>query len=281
MTIDVGAVSTGPQPPTALYAASIAGNTVTLQWTPPSSGPAPTGYVLEGGVNPGEVLASIATGSTAPIVTIVAPTGSFYVRMLTQTASGRSPASNEIRIHVNVPVPPSAPTNLLGLVNGNTIALAWKNTFAGGPPANLVLDVTGSLATSIPLGATEDFQFAGVPNGTYTLSVRATNVAGTSPPSNSVTLTFPGACSGAPLTPTNFLTNKVGSTIFVSWDLPASGPAPTDYVLVVTGSFNGAIPTPGRALSGTVGPGTYNISVYAANSCGNGPATAVQSVTIP
>ena len=149
VTINVGTAPGGAQPPTNLYAASIAGNTVTLQWTPPSSGPAPTGYVLEGGVNPGEVLASIATGSTAPIVTIVAPTGSFYVRMLTQTASGRSPASNEIRIHVNVPVPPSAPTNLLGLVNGNTIALAWKNTFAGGSPANLVLDVTGSLATSI------------------------------------------------------------------------------------------------------------------------------------
>ncbi len=281
VTIAVGTVSTGPQPPTALYAASIARNTVKLQWTPPSSGPAPTGYVLEGGVNPGEVLASIATESTAPIVTIVAPTGSFYVRMLTQTASGRSPASNEIRIHVNVPVPPSAPTNLLGLVNGNTIALAWKNTFAGGSPANLVLDVTGSLATSIQLGATEEFQFPGVPNGTYTLSVRATNVAGTSPPSSSVTLTFPGACSGAPLTPTNFLTNKVGSTIFVSWDVPASGPAPTDYVLLVSGSYNGAIPTSGRALSGTVGPGTYNISVYAANSCGNGPATAVQSVTMP
>jgi hypothetical protein len=120
-----------------------------------------------------------------------------------------------------------------------------------------------------------------VPGGTYTLSVRATNVAGSSPPSNSVTLTFPGACSGVPLTPANFLTNKVGSTIFVSWDLPASGPAPTGYVLVVTGAFNGAIPTAGRGLSGTVGPGTYNISVYAANSCGNGPATAVQTVTIP
>jgi hypothetical protein len=144
-----------------------------------------------------------------------------------------------------------------------------------------VLDVTGSLATSIPLGASEGFQFAGVPAGTYTLSVRATNAAGSSPPSNSVTLSFPGACSGAPLAPTNFLTNKVGSMIFVSWDLPASGPAPTDYVLVVTGAFNGEIPTLARALSGMVGPGIYNISVYARNSCGNGPATAVQTVTIP
>ena len=254
---------------------------MTFNWTPPAGGPAPTGYLIEGGVGPGSVAASLPTGSTFPGFSVVAPNGSFHVRVHTLSGASRSAPSNEIVIHVNVPVPPSAPTNLLGMVNGDTIALAWKNTFAGGPPANLVLDVTGSLATSIPLGASEGFQFAPVPAGTYTLSVRATNAAGSSPPSNSVTLTFPGACSGAPLAPTNFLTNKVGSTIFVSWDLPTSGAAPTAYVLVVSGSFNGAIPTPARALSGTVGPGTYNISVFAANSCGNGPATAVQTVTIP
>ena len=107
----------GAQPPTNLYAASIVGNTLTLRWTPPASGPAPTGYVLEGGVNPGEVLASIPTGSTAAFYTIVAPTGSFYVRMKTLTASGASVASNEVRVHVNVPVAPSAPANLLGMVN--------------------------------------------------------------------------------------------------------------------------------------------------------------------
>ena len=46
----------GILPPTALYAASIVGNTVTLRWTPPAGGTTPTGYVLEGGVNPGEVM---------------------------------------------------------------------------------------------------------------------------------------------------------------------------------------------------------------------------------
>jgi bacillolysin len=273
--------TTGPLPPTNFVASSIVGNTVTFNWTPPAGGPAPTGYVVEGGVGSGSAAASLPTGSTFPGFTVVAPSGSFHVRVHTLSGASRSAPSNEIVIHVNVPVPPSAPSNLLGMVNGDTIALAWKNTFAGGPPANLVLDVTGSIATSIPLGPSEGFQFAPVPAGTYTLSVRATNAAGSSPPSDSVTLTFPGPCSGVPQAPTNFLTNKVGSTIFVSWDLPASGPSPTAYVLVVTGSFNGAIPTPARALSGTVGPGTYNISVYAGNSCGNGPATAVQTVTIP
>ena len=51
-------VVTGPQPPTELYAAKIKRNTVMLRFKPPTAGPAPTGYVLKGGVRPGEVLAS-------------------------------------------------------------------------------------------------------------------------------------------------------------------------------------------------------------------------------
>ena len=255
---------------------------MTLQWTPPSSGPAPTGYVLEGGVNPGEVLASIATGSTAPIVTIVAPTGSFYVRMLTQTASGRSPASNEIRIHVNVPVPPSAPTNLLGLVNGNTIALAWKNTFAGGSPANLVLDVTGSLATSIPLGATGRLPVRRRAQWHLHAQRPCHQRRRHEPAVEQRDVDVPGGVFGRSSNADEFPHHQgrqhdlrlVGRTR--EW-LRAHRLRARGHRMRSTARF----PTPGRALSGTVGPGTYNISVYAANSCGNGPATAVQSVTIP
>jgi hypothetical protein len=41
------------------------------------------------------------------------------------------------------------------------------------------------------------------------------------------------------------------------------------------------VPTPLRALSGTVPPGTYNLSVEAVNACGSSPSTAVKSVTVP
>jgi len=281
VSIAVSAAPTVPQPPTGLYADSIVGNVVTLRWTPPAGGSVPTGYVLEGGASPGQVAASMPTGSTAAIFTLIAPSGSFYVRMHTLAGASRSAASNEILINVNVPVTPSAPANLLGLVNGNAIALAWKNTFTGGPPANLVLDVSGSLTTTIPLGAAESFQFAPVPGGTYTLSLRATNAGGSSGSSNSITLGFPGACSGAPQAPANLLAYRIANTIFVVWDPPASGPAPTSYVLNVTGAFTGSFATSSRGLSGAVAPGTYGISVYAANPCGTGAATPVQTVAVP
>jgi len=96
-----------------------------------------------------------------------------------------------------------------------------------------------------------------------------------------VSLTFPDACSGAPQPPANFVGYKIGSTVYVLWDAPTSGVAPTGYVLNVTGAFAGSFPTTGRSMSGVVGPGTYNLSVVATNPCGSSAASPVQVVTVP
>jgi len=189
------------QSPTGLVASSIVGNVVTLRWQAPTSGPAPTSYTLEGGLSPGQVLGGVSTGDTNPIFTFTAPSGAFYIRVHANAGLNRSAASNEIRVFVNTPALPSAPANLVGLVNGSSVTLAWKNTFAGGAPTSIVLDVSGSLSVSVPLGLIDTFSAAGVPAGTYTLSLRASNASGFSPPSQAITLTFPGACSGAPLPP--------------------------------------------------------------------------------
>jgi hypothetical protein len=281
VTITVSTGGGGVQPPTNLYVSSLAGNVLTIRWTAPSAGPTPTGYQLAGGVNPGEVLAAIPTGGTAPFLTFTAPTGSFYIRIHSLNGSQTSAPSNEIRVFINVPAAPSAPANLLGTANGSGLALSWRNTYGGGPPTSLLLDVTGSQSASLPLSVTDSFQFAAVPGGTYTFSLRAANAAGTSGPSNPVTLTFPAACTGVPLAPSNFVMAKNGNVLTLFWDPATTGPAPTFFVLTVSGSFVGSLPTTLRTLSGSVGPGSYTVSVYAANACGNGPATAPQTVTVP
>jgi hypothetical protein len=94
-------------------------------------------------------------------------------------------------------------------------------------------------------------------------------------------VTLPGPCSGAPLTPAGFLAYRIGNTIFVMWDPPASGPAPTHYVLNVSGAFSGSFSTTALALSGIPGPGSYGLSVAASNACGSSPATAPQTITVP
>jgi hypothetical protein len=190
-------------------------------------------------------------------------------------------ASNEIRIVVNVQEPPSAPGNLLGLVDGNTIGLSWTNTFEGGAPTGVSLIVTGALDTVLPLGLAETFQFANVPPGTYTLRVVATNGRGASAPSNAVILTFPGPCSGPPGVPTRVVAQRFERTIVVTWEPPASGGAVTHYWMNVGGSLVGAFPTNDRTLTGTVGPGSYTVSVAGANTCGMSAGSGPQTVVVP
>ena len=270
-----------PRKPLNLHAASVEGNVVTLRWTTNPSGLVPTNHIIEGGANPGEVLGTITTNSGAPIFTFTAPTGAFYFRVRATDGTQTSPTSDEVRVFVNIPVVPSAPADLVGLVNNTSLGLAWRNTYGGGEPTSLVLDVSGTVATSIPLGFAESFNFTGVPAGTYTLSLRALNATGSSAASNAITLTFPGPCSGAPLTPINFLAYKVGGAIVIVWDPATTGPAPTSYVVNVGGSFFGSLPTVARELTGAPGPGSYNLSVTAINACGASAPTATQTVVVP
>jgi hypothetical protein len=278
VTLTVG-VPSGPLPPSLLRVTALNGNLLTLQWTPPAVGPAPSGYVIEGGTAAGETATRILVDHV-PTFTCEAPTGTLYLRVSTRVGLTQSDPSNEIQALVNVLAPPSAPENLLTMVNDTSVALTWRNTFTGGAPRSIVLSVTGALNATIPVGLTDSIAFSGVPAGTYTVMIRAVNLAG-SADSAPVTLTFPGPCSGVPQAPTNLVTYKVGRTIHVTWDAPAAGSAPTAYVLNVTGSFVGSFVTNGRSMSGTVGLGSYAISVTAINPCGGSPATATQTVTVP
>jgi YVTN family beta-propeller protein len=278
----VAVLGAGPIDPTPsnLRVTSIVGNRVSLAWNQPANGPA-DGYVIEGGPTPGSVFGSVPTGSPATSFTFDAPTGAFYIRVHALTSSGRSPASNEIQIFVNVPRPPSAPADLLGLADGSTIALSWRNTLDGGTPTGLILDVSGALAASIPLPLGEAFEFSDVPAGTYQLRIRAVNETGTSPASAPITLTFPGACPGPPQMPRNVVVQRAGSLVSVAWDPPSAGPAATSYVLNVTGDLNLTMPLDTRRVAGDVPSGTYNLWVLSVNACGASAGTVPQSVTVP
>ena len=265
--------------PAALTFTSVVGNRVSLRWNPPT-GAVATGYVIEGGVAPGQVLGSVPTGGTGTTFSFDAPTGSFYLRVHAVTASGRSGPSNEVLVHVNVPQPPSAPAALLGLVNGSTLGLSWRNTATGGAPTSMLLDVSGAVNASLPLPLGETFSFAGVPPGTYTFAVRARNAVGASAASPGVTLTFPGGCSGAPAPPTNFAVTRAGNVLSLQWDPPASGAAVSGYVLDVSGAVTLALPMAGRSISSPVPPGSYTFRVRSANACGQSADTAPQAVTV-
>lgn len=268
------------QGPTDLYVSAIHGNDVTFRWTAAPLGPAPEQFVLTGGAAPGQVLATLPTGSAYPIVTVKVPPGAYYARIQAVAGGQVSVPSNEVRVFVGTATPPSPPADLLGTVVGQSLALSWRTTFEGAAPTGMWLDVAGSVNDRLLIGPGETFSFSPVPAGSYTLSVRAANDAGTSAPSNRVTLTFPSACSGAPLAPIRFLAYRVGRRVSVVWDPAASGPAPTAFVLSVTGSIVAEVPTAERTVSGEVPAGSYELRVRAVNACGSSPATPVQTVDV-
>ncbi len=268
----------GASRPLGLRVAAITGNTVTLQWQWP--GPAPDGYVLTGGLSEGQTIASLPIASRAPGFTFEAPSGVFYVRIAGVRGGTALPVSDDVRIVVNAPEKPSAPTQLLGLANGSGLNLSWTNTADGGAATGLVLDVSGALSTSVPLTLTDQFSFTGVPPGTYTFRVRATNAHGSSAASNAVTLSFPGACA-APAVPQDLEAFVIGNVVTIRWQAPASGAAATGYVLNVSGAVSLQLPVTGRTLSSPAPPGTYSFTVAAQNACGTGPTTTARSVTVP
>ena len=276
-----GVIPTTVQAPTGLYVASVSGNVATLRWNPPQLGPAPDTYVLEGGVTAGSTMAVVPTGSTAPIFTITAPNGSFYVRMKSSRAGAMSLPSNEVRLHINAALKPNAPTNVQGAVKGSALWLAWRNSFTGGTPQSLMLDVTGAATVSLPIPLSESFSLPGIPTGTFTFRLRAMNAAGASSQSSSVTLTAPSTTCALPRVPTNFQVTKTGNVISATWDTPSGGTPAAGYRLNVSGSYVGSFPIAGRGFASGAPGGTYNFSVQAVNACGAGPVTAFQTVVIP
>lgn len=269
-------------PPTGLMAAAIAGNVVTLRWVAPSSSLSPTSYVIEGGVQPGQTLGAIDTGGTDTRVTFSAPSGTFFARVYAISGTTRSSASNEILIRVNIPAPPSAPVNLLGTVSGSGVWLSWTETFEGGPSSAIVLEVTGALTGALTLPRLPEVAaFSPVPPGTYTIGLRTTNAHGTSSMSNTVTVTVPSTCTAAPGPPTAVQVRRSGRALTLDWQPPVAGGAVLNYVVTVRGTLAGAVTVPGRSVSGTVGPGTYEFAVAAAGVCGLSSDSPRQVVTVP
>ena len=273
----IGTPTFAPFAPTQLAVTAQTGQVITVRWVPSTSGLPPTSYVLQGGSLPGEVQASFPTDSLMPTFTFSAPPGEYYVRVHALAGGGWSPASNEIRIFVDVPRPPSAPAQLLAAVNGAEVALSWKNTFEGGPPVALLLKLPGSTVASLPL--VETVSVANVPPGTYDIALTAVNAWGESLLSNGVRVMVPSSCL-VPRAPQYFTATATGQAFDLAWSPPSSGAAVTGYTVEVSGAYDGSFNTTDRTMTGTAPPGSYTVSVRAGNSCGVGPPAPARTIVI-
>ena len=180
-----------PDAPAQLSVDAVQGNLVTLSWAAPA-GPTPDGYVLEGGFAPDEVAGSLALGNGATATQLTLPAGVYFIRTYAVENGVRSAASNEIRVSVGQAALPAEPEDFRGLAVGHGVVLNWRQPLAGGTPDNVLLEVTGPVSGNFPLGPSGTFRVDGVPDGIYTMRLRAANAAGVSDATPAVTLAVPG-----------------------------------------------------------------------------------------
>ena len=93
---------TGPPGAVTQLAFNVSGRNVLLTWRAPTTGPSPTGYVIDAGTGPGLTnIGQFPTGSTAEFVTVTnVPPGTYFVRVRAVVGSTLGAPSNEVVIVV-------------------------------------------------------------------------------------------------------------------------------------------------------------------------------------
>lgn len=195
-----GSAPQGPPGVPSGLATSSSGSSVFLAWNPPSSGGAPSAYIIEAGSSSGLTnLANFSTGNTATTFSAGGVgNGTYFVRVRAANGAGTSGASNESRLVVGSGGCTSAPLAPGGFAttfnSGGTVSFGWS---ASAGAATYVIEAGSSpgltnLANSDLGSAAAAATFTGIGSGTYYVRLRARNACGTSAPSNEVTLVVGG-----------------------------------------------------------------------------------------
>ena len=89
------AAAAAPGPPQTLVA-SVSGNTVTLTWSPSSTGGVPSNYLVQVALVAGGAAVTSLPVPASPLVVPNVPNGVYFVRVVALNADGASPPSNEV-----------------------------------------------------------------------------------------------------------------------------------------------------------------------------------------
>ena len=183
-------------------------------------------------------------------------------------------------------IAPGAPTGATAVAGDRRLTASWVEPTSNGGAA-----ISRYTATAAPGGAsctatypTRTCAITGLANGTaYTVTVTATNAAGTSTassPSAAVTPFVPGV----PGAPTGVLARARNGALGVEWTAPAAdgGSAITGYTATAApGGASCTAATTACVITGLANGTPYTVTVRATNAIGTGAASAPSAAVAP
>jgi hypothetical protein len=258
------------------FTATASGNTVTVSFAAPTSGPRVGGYIIEAARDAGFSPAAFQVFVPGPgTYSGAIASGTYYFRAVSLEPIGaRIAASPAVLVNVGPlpPTPPGAPSLSLAQAAANPVTLSWSPG-PGGPPTSYTLYAGTSPGASnlvaAPMGANTSISAMAPVGLPIYVRVVATN-AGGSATSNEVSFTV--AAPVVPGPPTLAPASVSGSNVTLSWSPPTSGTAPSRYTLVARLQGSPAVvatlPVTGTSTTVPAPPGTYVVSVVAVNGAG-------------
>src|SRR5262245_39840849 len=153
--------------------------------------------VQAGSTNGASDLANFDTGSSATSLTVLnVPAGTYFVRIRANNSAGQRGPSNEFQVVVGTTAPCvtlNAPTGLTSTVTSTTVVLSWTAPATGCTPTTYIILAGSSPGTSnlanFSTGSTATtFTAAGVAAGTYYVRVAAAVPGTLSASSNEVSV---------------------------------------------------------------------------------------------
>jgi hypothetical protein len=292
-----------PDAPTSVSATAGDGQ-LTVTWSAPANdgGSAITGYTVtvDAGGNPH--VASVDGATTSATVSNLTNGTPYTVTVSAANATGTSPDSASVSATPVAPaVAPDAPTGVSATAGDGRVDVSWTPPAdnGGSPITGYTVTVDGGptpVTVAVGPGATSA-AVTGLTDGTpYTVSVTATNAAGSSPAADAPGSVIPqpapsGGGSGGPVVtvpdaPTHVVTHAGDGQVDVSWTAPTNdGDSPiTGYTVTVDdGTTTHAVVVAAGATTITVTGLTngtdYSVTITASNATGSSDASTPITVT--
>ncbi|MCC7123947.1 MAG: S8 family serine peptidase [Acidobacteria bacterium] len=231
---------------------------------------------------------AVPSASVAQIQTALQNTGQ-VINDPPSGASYRRINVNAARLQLVAPgTIPGAPGTPVVSGGGNNIVFTWTAPASGGTPTSYTLIARGGpggpVLTQVNVGNTLSIGVP-APNGSFYVTVQASNASGNGPESAGVSFSVP-LVPPAPGAPTGLTATVNGAQVGFTWTAPASGGTPTNYVLRASASPGGApivtlpVPASPTAFAVAAPAGTYYVRIAAANAGGTGPLSNEVTVVV-